>query len=83
MSPGTMAPLAPAPVASPEAAPAHARHTGCGCRYCSATLPESRAVSFCPHCGQNLTVRQCPACSAELDLGWRFCVCCGRSVAEG
>lgn len=83
MTPGTLTP--PARPSAPAAAPAAPRTShGCtGCRYCGGALPDARAVSFCPHCGQNLTVRQCPACSAELDLGWRFCVCCGRSVGEG
>ncbi|MFL5578800.1 MAG: zinc ribbon domain-containing protein, partial [Gemmatimonadaceae bacterium] len=50
------------------------------CRYCGGTLPDGRRITYCPHCGQNLTVRQCPACSTELELGWRFCVTCGRQV---
>lgn len=52
----------------------------CGCRFCGGKLPESRKLTFCPHCGVNLTVRQCPACSTELDVNWRFCVTCGRSA---
>ncbi len=51
------------------------------CRFCSGTLPEGRAVTYCPHCGQNLAVRNCPACGTELDKNWRFCVTCGRSAA--
>lgn len=66
------APQAPAPLGS--------RHTPVGCRYCGGELPEGRDVAFCPHCGQNLTVKQCPACSTELELGWRYCVTCGRQV---
>lgn len=60
------------------------RHTpgvslrNCGCRFCGGKLPETRTLTFCPHCGVNLTVRQCPACSTELDVNWRFCVTCGR-----
>ncbi|MCU0635784.1 MAG: zinc ribbon domain-containing protein [Gemmatimonadaceae bacterium] len=53
--------------------------TAC-CRYCSGTLPSGRRVTFCPHCGLDLTVRHCPACSTTLDLDWRFCVSCGRGV---
>jgi hypothetical protein len=26
----------------------------------------------------DLTKRQCPACSTELDANWKFCVTCGR-----
>jgi len=52
-----------------------------GCRYCGGTLPDGRDVIFCPHCGHNLTVKHCPACSAELELGWKYCITCGREVA--
>lgn len=51
-----------------------------GCRYCGGSLPDGRRVTFCPHCGQNLTVQRCPACSTELELGWKFCTTCGRAV---
>jgi|SRR5579862_2915841 len=51
-----------------------------GCRYCGQPLPESREVHFCPSCGQNLLVRRCAACSAELEAGWKFCVACGRAA---
>ncbi len=50
-----------------------------GCRYCGQQLPEGRDVQFCPHCGQNLRVRRCGACSAELEPAWKFCVACGRA----
>lgn len=53
-----------------------------GCRYCGGSLPEGRRVTFCPHCGQNLAVQRCPACSTELELGWKFCTTCGRAVAS-
>jgi hypothetical protein len=52
------------------------------CRYCSGSLPDGRQITFCPHCGQDLTVQQCPACSTELELGWKFCTTCGRGVAQ-
>ncbi len=52
------------------------------CRYCSGKLPQDRRIVFCPHCGQNLTVMNCSACGAELDLGWKFCVACGRSTGQ-
>jgi hypothetical protein len=47
------------------------------CLYCDAALP-GRDVTFCPHCGTDLTKRQCPACSTELEAHWKFCVTCGR-----
>lgn len=51
------------------------------CRYCSGELPAGRDARFCPHCGQNLQVLNCPACGAEVEAGWRFCITCGKSVA--
>jgi predicted amidophosphoribosyltransferase len=53
-----------------------------GCRYCGGEIPEGRSIVFCPHCGQNITVRLCPACSAELEVEWRFCPTCGRGVGD-
>jgi hypothetical protein len=54
------------------------RAGGGGCRYCGGELPEGREITFCPHCGQNLTIKHCPACSTELEAEWRFCITCGR-----
>ncbi|MBX7118765.1 MAG: zinc ribbon domain-containing protein [Gemmatimonadaceae bacterium] len=51
-----------------------------GCPYCAEALPSGRAVKFCPACGQNLLVRRCPGCSAEIESGWKFCVTCGRKA---
>lgn len=51
------------------------------CRYCGAALPADRTLNFCPHCGQNLQVRHCPACGSELEADWRFCVSCGKAVS--
>ena len=48
------------------------------CRSCDGALPEGRAITFCPHCGQNLTTMNCPACGSELELGWNYCPTCGR-----
>lgn len=69
--------------------PSVARHAGRGaaatrdeaCRYCGGRLPEGRPSTFCPHCGQNLTIRRCPACGTELEIDWKFCITCGRGVA--
>lgn len=52
------------------------------CRSCDGELPEGRAITFCPHCGQNLTTMNCPACGSELELGWNFCPTCGRPAAS-
>jgi hypothetical protein len=48
------------------------------CRYCDNRLPTQRTVTFCPHCGMDLTKKQCPACSTELEAAWKHCVTCGR-----
>jgi hypothetical protein len=52
------------------------------CRYCNGALPAGRRITFCPHCGQNLTVVNCLACGTELELGWKFCTTCGRPVTS-
>lgn len=64
----------PTPSAMP-ATPAVAHRC---CRYCDNKLPQGRAITFCPFCGMDLTKRQCPACSTELEAHWKYCVTCGR-----
>jgi len=49
-----------------------------GCKFCGGTLPEGRAVTYCPHCGQNLAAKHCAGCGAELDPIWKFCINCGK-----
>jgi len=53
------------------------------CIFCKGELPAGRQISFCPHCGQDLTVLHCPACGGDLERGWKFCVTCGRTAADG
>ncbi len=55
---------------------------GGDCKYCGTALPDGRGVMFCPSCGHNLTVQHCPACNTELEVGWKFCITCGRDVSE-
>lgn len=55
--------------------------SGDKCRACGEQLPAGRPITFCPHCGENLTTVNCQACGAELELGWRFCPSCGRPAA--
>ena len=79
-------PAQPAPVEAAKAAPAAlSSMSGVslpeGCRFCGGTLPEGRAVVYCPHCGNNLSISRCPACGSELEKGWKFCVTCGRGVS--
>jgi hypothetical protein len=56
--------------------------TGEACLFCKGSLPAGRQLSFCPHCGQDLTMVHCPACGSELERGWKFCVTCGRSAQD-
>ncbi len=74
-TPDTEADMAVAPIRSVTA-----QAVGGKCRYCAATLPDGRKIVFCPFCGNDLTMTQCPACSTELELGWKFCVTCGRTM---
>lgn len=55
---------------------------GENCTYCKGALPAGRQISFCPHCGQDLTIVHCPACGSELEREWKFCVICGRGATE-
>lgn len=52
------------------------------CPHCTGALPQGRAVTFCPHCGMNVTIAQCPACSSEVEAAWHHCVTCGRDVSS-
>jgi hypothetical protein len=87
-APAAAAPAPPPPAAAPVMAPESTVSTigqrsivaSGNCRYCSGALPEGRNITFCPHCGQNLTVVNCPACGTELDVGWKFCTTCGRAA---
>lgn len=94
--PNAPAPLAPAPSAAAPApaAPIAQRASVLGdrkvvpspgqrCGACNEVLPAGRPITFCPHCGQNLTTVNCPACGSELEVGWRFCPTCGRPAAAG
>lgn len=71
----------PTPRAPDPDADAPVRPSRPGCRYCGQPLPEGREVHYCPSCGQNLLMRRCPACSAEIEQEWKFCVACGRSAS--
>jgi double zinc ribbon protein len=87
-APAAAAPTAPAATIAPIAAPqpdlsatGQRSIVASGeCRYCGGALPDGRNITYCPHCGQNLTVQNCPACGTELDVGWKFCTTCGRAA---
>lgn len=69
------------PTLSPAGDRAVMPEPGEPCRYCGETLPPGRPITFCPHCGQNLTTIHCLACGAELEVGWKFCPACGRPAS--
>jgi hypothetical protein len=49
------------------------------CEYCGAVLPAKREARFCPHCGQPREGDlRCQGCGNELDVGWAYCLSCGR-----
>ena len=51
------------------------------CSYCGGSLPSNRKVNFCPHCGQPPSGElKCPACGSEVDVGWAYCIGCGRAT---
>ena len=56
-------------------------HSPSACRYCGGSLPDGKPIVFCPYCGHDLTVQHCPACNTELEIGWKFCITCGRQVS--
>lgn len=63
---------------APSGARAMTPEAGERCRACNEVLPTGRPITFCPHCGQNVTTLNCPACGSELEVGWKFCPVCGR-----
>jgi hypothetical protein len=49
------------------------------CEYCGGVLPANRDVRFCPHCGQPQEGDlKCPACGSAVDVGWAYCLSCGK-----
>lgn len=52
------------------------------CPDCAKRLPIHRSVQYCPFCGTQLKPVPCPVCGDEIEVGWRFCVTCGRDGAE-
>ncbi len=49
------------------------------CEYCGGVLPTNREARFCPHCGQPREGDlRCQGCGNALDVGWAYCLSCGR-----
>jgi len=61
----------------------HAAAVSVTCPACSEGLPQGRAVTFCPFCGEQIGVTKCNRCGDEIQPGWRFCVTCGTSAGKG
>ena len=53
------------------------------CSNCNEILPSHRSVLFCPGCGKQVGPFCCPGCGNEIEVGWRFCVTCGRRGSDG
>jgi hypothetical protein len=59
----------------------HALEPGNRCEYCGGVLPANREARFCPHCGQPQEGElKCQGCGNELDVGWAYCLTCGRAT---
>lgn len=55
--------------------------SGQRCEYCGGVLPGNREARFCPHCGQPREGElKCQGCGSELDVGWAYCLTCGRAT---
>src|SRR4051812_19415670 len=49
------------------------------CEFCGGVLPTNRDARFCPHCGQPREGDlKCPACGSAVDVGWAYCLSCGK-----
>jgi hypothetical protein len=75
-------PFSPPPFRAPAAAPKPKDALAPDqCEYCGGVLPSNRKASFCPHCGQPREgALRCPGCGSELDVGWAYCLSCGRAT---
>jgi hypothetical protein len=62
------------------AEPAAGGGIGAECPYCQGELPVGREAFYCPFCGGNLKGVKCPDCRTELEVGWSFCITCGRKM---
>jgi len=49
------------------------------CEFCGGVLPANREARFCRHCGQPREGDlRCQGCGNALDVGWAYCLSCGR-----
>jgi len=68
------------PVASPRAAAPTTIVASGPCAFCGGALPDGRRITFCPYCGQYVTVKLCPACSPELEVNYSLSPVCGGGI---
>jgi len=74
-------PLAPMPPPEHRAPRTATTLSANQCEFCGGVLPTSRDVHFCPHCGQPQEGDlKCPACGGAVDVGWAYCLSCGRAT---
>ena len=52
------------------------------CPSCSEGLPPNDELRFCPYCGGDVRIVQCPDCGHQVEPGWLFCISCGSSVQD-
>jgi hypothetical protein len=77
-------PPPPPPFRTPAARPAAKSKDALApnqCEYCGGVLPANREARFCPHCGQPQEGDlRCAGCGNALDVGWAYCLSCGRAT---
>jgi len=72
--------IPPTAFTEPEHVP-HPLSAGTQCEYCGGVFPTNREAKFCPHCGQPQQGElRCQGCGGELDVGWAYCLTCGRAT---
>jgi hypothetical protein len=76
----------PVPIVPPAAfaepvRPEPGPSSGPQCEYCGGVLPGNREARFCPHCGQPREGElKCQGCGSDLDVGWAYCLTCGKAT---
>jgi hypothetical protein len=74
-------PFIPPTAFTEPAAPEPGISSGTRCEYCGGMLPANREARFCPNCGQPQGGElKCQGCGAELDVGWAYCLTCGKAT---
>jgi len=68
--------------AEPQPAEASPPKRGPSCVSCNGSLPTNRPVVYCPFCGKQTGPAKCPSCGEEIEVGWSFCVTCGRRNSD-